>query len=304
MFEKEILWLEVILLVKSPVSILGAPLRILDYRECTAPFLDCDRRGIPSRSCLEPPPLFADKSFCLIQKLLELDIDHPQRCIFLKKKGTHRGKAYWFTEYSAEFQSCLTPVKITRANHAQTAKKTVVSNQNGNDRKPSALPEGYESDSPDVSERNETLGEDDVGYSDDDRADDLAFWLAEEDWVFRSDKPNDTVRTGARARLPPQEIDFLHGILTGVVDESKYYIVVNSLTSILTVRWRYPERDSHWGRFNQSKELIDAQGGKKFNSSSSSSLSLHSHSACVMRAKRWCAWHASWIYDIRPVGQF
>ena len=165
------------------------------------------------------------------------------------------------------------------------------------------MPGDFESDSMGDSEHTESVEEKETSESSDEgRAGDLSFWIADDDWVFRSSRPCNPAPEEPRSRMSPQEIAVFHGVLEGVVDETKYYVSVNSLTSVLTVRWKHSERGANWDRFVRSKALVDASGGKKFHSSSSSSLSIHSKAVCASRAKRWCAWHSSWIYDVRPTG--
>ena len=122
---------------------------------------------------------------------------------------------------------------------------------------------GYESDLSGDYDRNAALTpEESDDYSDEERAGDLDAWLAGgDDWIFNSRQAPDLVAREERERLPVQEIAVLQGILTGVVDETKYYIVVNSLTGILTVRWRHPERGLHRERFLKSNAIADNAGG-------------------------------------------
>ena len=121
---------------------------------------------------------------------------------------------------------------------------------------------GYESDSVGDFEHADTItGEETGDLSDDGRAGDLAFWIADDDWVFRSDRPRGSGTAHVVTRMPAREISVLRGILAGVVDESKYYITANSLTSILTVRWKHSDRGPNWDRFARSKPHIDAPCG-------------------------------------------
>ena len=46
----------------------------------------------------------------------------------------------------------------------------------------------------------------------------------------------------AGVRRHAQEMDVSHGVLSGVVEESKYYITLNSMTGILTARWKRSDR--------------------------------------------------------------
>ena len=101
--------------------------------------------------------------------------------------------------------------------------------------------------------------------------------------------------------MPQAEVSVLEGLLSSVVDETKYYFQVNTLTSIVTVRWKHSERGVLWERFLNAKQTIDSMGLKKLHSSSSSSLSLHMYEECVTRARRWSAWHSCWVYDTRPI---
>ena len=117
---------------------------------------------------------------------------------------------------------------------------------------------------------------------------------------MRSSGQYPDARNFDRVRMPLQEISVLEGLLAGVAGESKYYFTANSLTSIVTVRWKHSERGSLWGRFIKTKQTVGGLCFKKFHSSSSSSLSIHAYAECIARAKRWCAWHSCWIYDTRP----
>ena len=215
-----------------------------------------------------------------------------------------RGRDYWRAEYGEEFKTCLTPTKqpsMTPNPKNAPASKAQLPQSRPLDESRDA---GYDSDLSDDYDRDAALTPEEADdYSDDERADDLDAWLAgEDDWLSNSLQAPDLATRGERERLHVQEIAVLHGFLTGVVDEPKYYIVVNSLTGILTVRRRHPERGLQWERFTKSKAHVGNAGGK-MHSSSSSSLSIHSHSVCVNRARRWCAWRSCWIYDVRPAGR-
>ena len=88
-FDEEIMWFDVLLVAKKPISLIGTQLRDVVYRKCAMPFTDPCGEGIPFRASLEPPQLFGAESFCLIQKLVDLGASIPSRCIFLKKKTGH-----------------------------------------------------------------------------------------------------------------------------------------------------------------------------------------------------------------------
>ena len=134
------------------------------------------------------------------------------------------------------------------------------------------------------------------------KADGIAFWFAEDDeWDFRSRRQNPDAENVERVRMHPQEISVLDGLLAPIADESKYYFTANSLTSIVTIRWKRSERGLRWDRFIRTKKTVGAFVFKKSHPSSSSSLSIHAYSECITRAKRRCAWHSSWIYDTRPM---
>ena len=141
----------------------------------------------------------------------------------------------------------------------------------------------------DLSARGEKSEDSEAGLSpDEERPEDLSFrFTVDKDWAFRSRTSNPLVENVDRARLLPREISALEGMVADVVDDSKYYVTVNSLTSVLTVRWKHDERGLHWGRFTRAKTTIGGMWFKQFRSSSSSSLSLHSYAECVIRAKRW-----------------
>ena len=85
-FDESIMWVDILLLVKKPISVSCAPLRGIEYRKCIFPFTGPSGKGIPLRSSLDHPLLFTAESFCLIQKLTDGDLGRPNRCIFLDKR--------------------------------------------------------------------------------------------------------------------------------------------------------------------------------------------------------------------------
>lgn len=292
-FEETILWLDVLYIVKRPLSIVCLPLSDIEYRKCTLPFTDPVGLGIPARSNLYPPDLFGPKSFCLFAQMAELKIGPPIRCIFMQKKGALMNANSWFCEYGPEFKTLLTPVKELKT-PKQAPKKAGHRPPEGACSNPSPI----DVESVCESDASEELG----ACSDDEKADDLSFWFdIDDEWDARAQPHNPVAQNVDRSRLPIQEINVLQGLLAPLVDETKYYFAVNSLTSIVTVRWKHSERGLNWEKFTRSKKTIDSLGMKKFHSSSSSSLSIHSYDECVTRAKRWCSWHSCWVYDTRPM---
>ena len=290
-FETSLVWMDALYIVKKPFSIVCVPLLDIEYRKCLTPFTDPTGLGLPMRASLSPPDLFGAKSFCLIEQIMTLGLGHPGRCVFLKKSGARAHATAWHCEYDSEFKTCMTPVNTAKVYDNTRAKP-------GPTRKTSATNAPIDLESASGTDENEET----FLLSDDEKADDLNFWFGEDEgWISRSSRQNPDAENVARVRMPPLEINTLEGLLAPIVDESKYYFAVNSLTSIVTVRWKHSERGLHWDRFTRSKQKVDALGLKKFHSSSSSSLSLHSYAECVARAQRWCCWHSTWIYDTRPM---
>ena len=295
----------IIYIVKRPMSLICLPLHDSQYRETKLPFPDPSGIGLPIRASLYPPDLFSKKSFCLFEQLMGLDFGHPERCIFLKKSGASLRGGSWFCEYDGEFKTCLTPVNLTNPyerNSSTPAGPTAGRCRGGRSsplgsHRPSVVVLG------DLSPKSENSEDFDSEVSaEEERPDNLNFWFrVDEDWAFRSRMRNPLLEHVERDRLPPQGISVLEGMVADVVDEAKYYVAANSLTSILTVRWKHAERAQHWGKFTKAKTTIDGLGCKKFHSSSSSSLSLHTYAECVIRAKRWVTWHSTWVYDTRPI---
>ena len=211
----------------------------------------------------------------------------------MKKTGARMKANCWYCQYDGEFETCLTPVN-----------KTIVY-----DKAPSKpgqrIPTSTQThvthlDDDALSGTTENL-QVDLG-TDDEKPDDLSFWFDDiEDWALKSNDQNPDAKNFERVRMPPQEISVLEGLLSGIVDESKYYFTVNSLTSIVTVRWKHSERGSLWERFVKTKQTVDGIGFKKFHSSASSSLSIRAYAECIIRDKRWCTWHSRWMYDTRPL---
>ena len=275
------------------MSFVCVPLADIEYRKCNTPFFDPSGRGLPLRSCLYPPDLFTAKSFCLVEQLIELNMGHPDRCVFMKKSGAQMRKNCWYCEYDSEFKTCETPINRTKVYERTPAKagqsNPVLTSTSVTRRSDDGLSETDGDLEPDFD-------------SGDEKPDDLSFWFGnEEEWAFRSTGRNPFAENVTRERMPPQEISVLEGMLSGIVDDSKYYFTVNSLTSIVTVRWKHSERGMLWERFVRTKQCVDDFGVKKFHSSSSSSLSTHAYPECITRAQRWCAWHSCWIYDTRPM---
>ena len=284
-----IVWVDVLYMLKSPVSIACLPTQKAEYRRCEVPFRDPPGLGLPLRASLFPPDLFGAKSFCLVDQLIDLNVGRPSQCVFMKKSGAKLHRDCWYCEYDGEFKTCLTPLN---------------ERERTNENRPRAptRPAGsvIDSDIPPV----ESDGERSVGecYSGDGKPDDLGIWFADDDeWAFRPNAKNLEAKNVERGRLPPQEVSELDGLIPDVADESKYYITANSLTSIVTTRWKHPERATHWGRFTMTKQTVGNLGMGGLHSGSSSSLSLHSYAECAQRARRWVIWHSCWIYDTRPM---
>ena len=211
----------------------------------------------------------------------------------MKKSGAKIHESSWHCEYDGEFKTCLTPPNAPKHYERTPA--------NGD--RPSRAKTPADGLHIDASAASDTDGNDDLPcISDDGKAGDLDFWFPKDDgWTFRSNRQNPTAQNVERERMPVQEINVLEGLLAPIVDESKYYLTANSLTSIVTMRWKHSERGLNWGKFTHAKQTVDGLGFKKLHSSSSSSLSVHAYAECVTRAKRRCAWHSSWIYDTRPM---
>ena len=256
-----------------------------------------------SDASLEPPPMFTNESFSLVETITRSRAGDPGRCIFLKKKGAVSTATFWECEFDGEFKTCLTPInrrKSTVPRKSPLARKEPRS-QHPVTRNPPSTDEAPGSSSDDTQdELSET-----EAFSENERPDDLEFWFRDEDeCVFRSRRADPATENVERPRMQSSEIFTLYGMASDVVDDTKYYMTVNSLTSVLTVTWKQSERGLHWGKFVTSKRIIDAARGKKFHASCSSSLSIHSYDECIARAKRWCVWHSTWIYDIRPIEPF
>ena len=114
------------------------------------------------------------------------------------------------------------------------------------------------------------------------RSGDPALRSAQDDeWAFRSRIDNPLVGNAERVNPTPREISVLARAVADVAGDSKYHVAVNSLTSVLTVRWKHAERGSRLGRFIRSENTIGSTGFGKFRAGSSSSLSLHSYAECV-----------------------
>ena len=219
--------------------------------------------------------------------MLRAGVGHPERCVFLKKKGTASTNGFWGCEYDGEFKTCSTPVnwpKPTIPKSSPHARKATQTQHPATRNTPTAdtapgPPRGEAHGDPSETEE----------FSEDDKPCDLEFWFRDEDdCVFRSKRTDPSAENVERPRLHAGEISTLYGMVSDVVDESKYYMAVNSLTSALTVTWKQSERGLHCGKFVASKRIIDAARGEKFHASCSSSLSVHSYSECVVRAERWC----------------
>ena len=284
-----IFWVDVLYIVKSPLSIVCLPLQNVEFRKCGVPFHDPSGLGLPLRASLSPPAMFTSKSFGLVEQLIELNLDHPSRCVFMRKSGAEFHLGTWYCSYDGQFKTCLTPPNETK-NTSSSARPTHA-NVDGND--------GYGNTS--LCGGDGDLSSVECDSDDEIKPDDLSFWFPDDDdWAFRSSANNADARAVDRERLPPCEASALEGLISDVVDESKYYVSVNTLNSIVTARWKHSERAANWAKFCTSKQTIDILGRKKLHSSSSSSLSLHSYTECVLRAKRWAVWHSTWVYDTRP----
>ena len=232
--------------------------------------------------------------------MLRSGTGHPERCVFLKKKTDVSRSDFWECEYDDEFKTCLTPVNLPKPTIQRNSPRERSTAQTT--RRPTQHASTVDTAleiPPDETLRALSETEE---YTDDDRPGDLDFWFRDVgDCVFRSKRMGPSAENVERARFHPGEIATLYGMVSDVADESKYYLTVNSITSVLTVTWKQSERGLHWGEFLESRHIIDDARGKKCHASSSSSLSVHSYNECVIRAKRWCVWHSSWIYDVRPI---
>ena len=211
---------------------------------------------------------------------MDLDIGHPGRRVFVKKSGAVLREECWFCEYDGEFKTCLTPVNLPNARGRNTS--TPAGPRVGSGRGCSSAPDYHRPpvlDLGDLSAQCENSEDPDTGLSpDEEMPDNLSFWFTVgEYWAFRSRAGDPLFENVERVRLPPHEISALEGMVADVVDDSKYYITVNSLTSVMTVRWKHAERGLHWARFTRAKKTIDSMGFKKFHSSSISSLSLSAY---------------------------
>ena len=176
-----------------------------------------------------------------------------------KERGVSRGDFGAF-EYDGEFGTCLTPINISKP--AIPRKSPCAQSAPPNSRRDA--PNTPSADIPLELPRNETLGvkSESEEYPEDDRPGDLDFWLrGEGDCVLRSKRPVPTTENVERARLRPGEIATLHGMVSDVVDEPKYYLTVNSITSVLTVTWTQSERGLYWGKLLKSKNIIGAARG-------------------------------------------
>ena len=216
----------------------------------------------------------------------------PGTVHFMKKSGAKMNESC-YCEYDGEFKSRQAPLSATNVYDRTPAK----AGRPNSMRTPARV---TPSNVDNLSEAAENL---EVDFdSEDEKPDDLGFRFADgEEWAFRSSGQNPVAGNVERVRMPPQEISALEGLLVGIAGESKYYFTVNSLTSIVTVRWKHSERGLRWDRFVRTIQTDDSFGFKKSHSSSSSSLSIHAYSECIARAKRWRAWHFCRIYDTRPL---
>ena len=304
------LWYDIFLVVKVPISLHCLPVAIEGpCFTATFNFPDLAAIEIPRVTALTPPDVFTGESTCLLDRIAKLNIGLPKKCIFAKKKSVESGSNGWKCHYDGTFRPFLLPAVLpyrkpsNPSQHPKEPRTNVEAGDGRNGLLPDDELRSLMSTESDASEGGSFASE---ANSDDDRADDLAFWFNEEksDGQARPSK----IRTSApgdittRPRLPSNQYDSIFDDLVKVVDSSKYAVLVNTLDAIVTIRWKPSEMsEGNWAKYTKAKRYIETTGQKKLSASCSSSLTVYTVSRIKARIQQWCAWHSCWVYEIRPL---
>ena len=75
-------------------------------------FPDLDAIAIHRVSVLEPPNVSAGESTCLRDRIANLAIGYPGRCIFAKKNRVATGPAGWKCHYGGTFRPFILPTVL------------------------------------------------------------------------------------------------------------------------------------------------------------------------------------------------
>ena len=105
-------------------------------------------------------------------------------------------------------------------------------------------------------------------------------------------------------RILSEQHDYVTDQLSPHIGQEKYTLLVNTSDDMVTLRWQSSERtDGRRAKYLAAKAYPDKRGKKKLAASCSSTLTAHSLDAARQIIGRWCARHASWVYEIRPVSE-
>ena len=183
MCSETIVWLDVLYIVKSPLSIVCLPLQNVEYRKCGVPFRDPTGLGMPLRASLYPPDMFTSESFCLVEQLINLNVGRPSKCACAKKSGARFHGDCWYCEYDGELKTCLTPLNERKAPNTST--RCAPAKAAGAVIHIDILPDQSDDERPSA------------GWSSDgEKPGDLAFWFPDDDdWAFRSSAKTRTLKT-------------------------------------------------------------------------------------------------------------
>ena len=266
---------------------------------------------LPRVATLRQPNVFTNFHTCLLNRILAHDEGLPTKCIFPKKETTQIPIAGWNCRYDGTFRPFIHPTVAVDSSHAKSGKVS------GHNQPPSAgRPELSDTDTSSSdylsvasADHDGQLGElESVSISDDDRPCDLAFLFSESENDSPRRSKRRPQRNGAPAsmadmpRIPSTQHDYITDQLSPHIDPEKYTLLVNTLEAIATVRWQPSERsDALWKKCSTAKTHLEKNGKKKLSASCIISLDAHSVDAIQERIVGWSAWHASWVYGVRPV---
>ena len=85
------------------------------------------------------------------------------------------------------------------------------------------------------------------------------------------------------------------------VDLSKYVVRVSPAKGVVTLRWRWGERDDHNEKFVEIASLLALDpSSRAFNYSCSGKLSAHKPEDIANNCVQWYHWHRCWLYGNPP----
>ena len=298
--------------VRVPVSLLCVPIVCEGpMRTAHFPFPDPIDIDIPIVTTLVPPNVFTRTHTCLLNRVMSHGHGYPDRRIFVKKKTIALGHGGWKCHYGGNFRPFIIQSSPKDRNAAPSHLPCNAGRTSADC--PDHLSDGelFLSDMSsahlsDAEDSEKSQASPKSGYSDDERADDLAFWFSEDE-VDIPNKRAAHIRTDTqlpitdRPRILSRQHDYAHDQLSNEIDPHKYTLLVNTLDAIVAVRWGEVERTSSlWSKYSSAKKLVDSRRKKKLSASCSSSLTRYSVGSIRVRIQQWRAWHSSSVYDARP----